>query len=102
MLFVQPLQEPLKSFIGQDSLNRIEGVSQFVVRPGFVNEILARMARRRDLSAAFAARDNVMSAGRHLPFTECAMLHDSSEKFNAKTADFRTSFHPRRSWRIGL
>jgi hypothetical protein len=44
LLFVQPLQKLLESGICKDLLDAVEGVPQFVVRPGFVDEILAGWA----------------------------------------------------------
>jgi hypothetical protein len=40
--------------------------------PSLVNEILAGMTRRHDLSSALAARHYVVPSGGHLPVTECA------------------------------
>ena len=75
LLFVKPAKELLKAFVGQDSLDGIEHVAQFVMRPGFVNEIFARMAGRHCFASAFAARDDVMPAGAHIALTEYAAFH---------------------------
>ena len=53
-------------------LDRVERVAQFVVRPRLVDEILAGMAGRSDVSSAFAARHNVVPSRGHLPVTKCA------------------------------
>jgi len=65
VLLVQPLQEFLESGVSEDDFNRIERVAKFIMAPGFVDEILARMARGHDLRSALAARNNVMSPGWH-------------------------------------
>ncbi len=78
---MQPLEEFLKTSVGQNSLHRIERVAKFIVAPGLVDEILARMTGRRDLGSAFAARNHVMSTCRDLPFTESA--------FRSLSFDFR-------------
>jgi len=41
LLLIKPAKEFLKSRIGLDFLDGFERIPQFVVRPGFVNEILA-------------------------------------------------------------
>ena len=53
-------------------LDRIELVTQFVVPPGVVDEVLAGMAGWGDVPSAFAARHNVVPSGGHLPVTKCA------------------------------
>ena len=70
LLFVQPLEKFLKTTVGQDPLDRIERVTEFIMTPGVVNEILAGMACGHDLRSALAPRHYVMSARRDLPFTE--------------------------------
>jgi hypothetical protein len=69
---VQPVEEFLKTSIGQDGFDRVEGVTEFVVAPSFVNEILAGMARGHDLGSAFAPRHHMMSPRRDLPLAEDA------------------------------
>ena len=55
-----------------DLLDCIERVAQFVMRPGLVDEILAGLAGRSDVTTAFAARHYVVPSRGHLPVTECA------------------------------
>jgi hypothetical protein len=63
----------------------VELVAQFVVRPRFVDEILAGMAGRSDISSAFAARHNVVPSGGNLSFTKCAdFVHTIGPKFLPK------------------
>ena len=52
--------------------DRVELVAQLVMRPRLVDEILARMAGRRDVASTFAARHNMVPSRRHLPVAECA------------------------------
>jgi hypothetical protein len=79
MLFIQPLEKFLKTRVDQDGFHRIKSISQLVVTPGLVDEILTGMARRHDLVSAFAPRHHVMSTCRDLPFTERARIQFSSE-----------------------
>ena len=72
LLLVKPAKEFPKPRIGPDLLDRVERVAQFVVRPRLVDEVLTRMAGRRDVSSTFAARHNVVPSRGHLPVTECA------------------------------
>jgi len=60
LLLVKPAKELLAARIALNHFDRVELVAQFVMRPRFVDEILARMASRSDASSAFAARDNMV------------------------------------------
>jgi len=71
LLPVKPTKEFLEAGIGLNLLDRVELVTQFVMRPGFVDEILAGMASWSDVSSAFATRHNVVPSRGHLPATEC-------------------------------
>jgi len=72
VLLAEPLQELLKTSIRQDYFHSIECVTQFVMTPGLVDEILARVAGGYDFSASLAARNHVMAACGHLQFAENA------------------------------
>jgi hypothetical protein len=74
LLLVKPAQELLEANICLNLLNRIERVAQFIVRPCFVDEILAGMAGRGNVPSAFAARHDMVSARRHLAVTKCASV----------------------------
>ncbi len=85
LLLVEPTKELLKARIGLDLVYRIELVAQFVMRPRFVDEILAGVAGRSDVSSAFAARHNVVPSRGHLAVTECAsFVHTVRPKFLLK------------------
>ena len=71
---MQPIEEFLKTGVRQDCFHSIERVPKLVMTPGVVDETLTGMARRHDLSSAFAARHYVMSSSRDLSFTEDARL----------------------------
>ena len=62
LLPVKPAKEPLEAMIRSDLLDRVELVAQLIMRPRLVDEILAGMAGRSDVSSAFAARHYVMSS----------------------------------------
>jgi hypothetical protein len=84
-LLVEPAKELLETRIVLDFLDRVEFVAQFVMRPRFVDEILAGMAGRSDVSSAFAARNNVVPSRGHLPLTEYAsFVHTVGPKFLLK------------------
>src|SRR5215218_1073864 len=70
LLLVEPAQEFLEPRVRQNLFHGIERVAQFVVTPGLVDKVLAGVAGRHDLPAAFAARHNVMTAGENVAFTE--------------------------------
>ncbi len=72
LLPVKPAKELLKPRVGLNLFDRVELVAQFVMGPGLVDEILAGMAGRSDVAAAFAARHNMVPSRGHLPFTKCA------------------------------
>lgn len=85
LLLVKPTKELLEARIGLNLLDRVELVAQFVMRPRFVDEILAGMAGRGDVAPAFAARHNMMSSRGHLPVAECAdFVHTVGPKFLLK------------------
>jgi hypothetical protein len=63
LLLAQPIQETLEPGVGQDLLDRVERVSQFVMGPGFVNEILAGTAGGHDKPATLATRNHMMPSG---------------------------------------
>jgi hypothetical protein len=79
LLLKEPAEEFLKSRVDLDFLDGIERIAQFVVRPGFVDEILAGVAGRCRVLSAFAARDHVVPSCGHLSLTKCATL---SHTFN--------------------
>jgi len=82
LLLVKPTKELLEARIGFDLLNRVELVAQFIVRPRLVDEILARMAGRRDVPSSFAARHNMVPSRGHSPATECAnFVHTFGSQF---------------------
>ncbi|SRR6266404_9355664 len=72
LLLVEPAEEFLKSRIGLDFLDGIKRIPQFVVRPGFVNEIFARVAGRDSCGPAFAARDDMVPSSMDRPLTKHA------------------------------
>jgi hypothetical protein len=74
VLFAQPLEELLKPGIGQNNFDSVERIAEFIVTPGFVDEILAAVARRYDFSSTFAARHNVVPSRGHLPLAKSANL----------------------------
>ena len=76
LLSVEPPQELLEPIIGQNLLDGIEYVAQFIVRPCLVDEILARSAGRHDLRPAFTARDHMMAVGRNSTATKDASFLD--------------------------
>ncbi len=67
---MQPIEEFLKTGFRQDRLHSIERVSELVMAPGLVDEILTGTARRHDLGSTFAARHYVMSTCRNFSFTK--------------------------------
>ena len=94
MLFMQPREEFLETSIGQDRFHRIERVPKLVMTPGFVDEILTRMAGRSDVSSAFAAGHNVVPSRRHLPVTKFAnFVHTVGPIFFQK--DIHSSHAPK-------
>jgi hypothetical protein len=74
VLFVEPAQEFLEPRVRQNLFHGVECVAQFVVAPGLVDKVLARVAGRHDLPAAFAARHYMMTARGNFTFTENAGL----------------------------
>ena len=72
LLLVKPAKKLLETRIGLNLLDRIELVAQFIMRPRLVDEILAGMAGRSDVTPTFAARHNMMPSRGHLPVAECA------------------------------
>jgi len=70
LLLIQPPEKFLKTRVGQNGFHRIESISQLVMTPGLVNEILAGMTGRHDLGPAFAAGHDVMSTCRNFSFTK--------------------------------
>jgi hypothetical protein len=79
---VKPTKKLLETRIGMNLLDRIELVAQFVVRPSFVDKVLAGMAGWGDVSPAFAARHNVVPSRGHLPVTKRAdFVHTLSPIF---------------------
>jgi hypothetical protein len=72
----------LEARIGLNLFDRVVLVAQFIVRPRFVDEILAGMAGWSDVSTAFAARHNVVPSRGHLPVTKFAnFVHTVSSIF---------------------
>jgi hypothetical protein len=85
LLLVEPEEELFEARIGLNLLDRVELVPQFIMRPGFVDEILARMASWGDVSTAFAAWHNMVPSRGHLPVTECAgFVHTVGPRFLLK------------------
>ena len=72
VLLVEPVEKFLEALVGQDFLNGFKFVTELVVRPGFVDEIFATVARGRDFASALAARDDVVSARGDVPFAKGA------------------------------
>jgi hypothetical protein len=72
LLLVEPAKEPLEAMIRSDLLDRVKRVAQFIMRLRLVDEILAGLAGRSDVSTPFAARHYVVPSRGHLPVTECA------------------------------
>ena len=70
LLFVEPAEKLLEAFIRADFLHRVEVVAQFVMRPSLVDEILATVARGRDLAPALAARHDMMPARGNVPLAK--------------------------------
>ena len=70
LLFVKPAEKFPEAFVGADFLHGVEVVAQFIMRPGLVDEILATVARRRDLASALAARHDMMPARRDFPLAK--------------------------------
>lgn len=64
----------MEALVGQDFLNGVKFVTELVVRPGFVDEIFATMARGRDFASALAARDDVVSARGDVSFAKDARI----------------------------
>jgi len=79
VLFVEPAQELLIPGVSQDSLDRVESVPQFVMAPGFVDEVLAGMAGRRGFGPAFAARDDMVPSRGNLSLAECAAFGHAAD-----------------------
>jgi len=75
---MQPLEKSLETGVGQNGFHRVERAAKFVVTPGLVNEILARVARKHDLGSAFAARNHMMSTRWDLSLTKHARLGHKS------------------------
>lgn len=73
VLFTQPPVESPVAFVRANPLHGVECVAQFFVRPGLVDEVLARMTRRHDFTAALRLRHHVMSARLHDASTERAL-----------------------------
>ena len=72
LLLVKPAKEFPKPRIRPNLLDRVKRVAQFVMRPRFVDEVLTRMAGRRDVTSTFAARHSVVPSCGHLPVAERA------------------------------
>lgn len=82
LLLVEPAKELLESRIPLNLLDRVELVAQFVMRPRFVDEILAGVAGRSDVPSAFAARHDMVPSRGHVPVAECAgLVHTVGPKF---------------------
>jgi hypothetical protein len=71
LLLVKPPEEFLKPRIDLDFLDGIERIPQLVVRPGFVDKILAGVAGRCRVSSALASRDHVVPTCGYPPLTKC-------------------------------
>ena len=102
LLPVKPTKELLEARIVLNLLDRVELVAQFVMRPRFMDEILARMAGRGDVASAFAARHNVMPSRGHPVLTqnsECRTQNDSSghSRFCTPHSKFLIGVAPQRT-----
>jgi hypothetical protein len=75
-LLAQPGKKSLELRIAQDLFDRVEGIAQFVMRPGLVNEILARLAGGCCFAPAFATRDHMVSPRWYEAPTEGAGFSD--------------------------
>ena len=75
---MQPLKKFLKALVRQYFLNGVKCVPQFVMTPGFVNEILARVAGLDNCGPAFAARDDMVPSSMELPLTKHASFGRTS------------------------
>jgi hypothetical protein len=85
LLLVKPAEELPETRSGLDLFDRVEFVAQFVMRPRFVDKILAGMAGRSDVSPTFAARHYVVPSCGHLPVTKCAgLVHTVGPEFLLK------------------
>jgi hypothetical protein len=69
-LFVKPAEEFLKPIIRADFLHRVEVVTQLIMGPSLVDEILATMARRRDLAPTLAARHDMVPTRGNFPLAK--------------------------------
>jgi len=69
-LFVKPAEEFLKPIIRADFLHRVEVVTQLIMGPSLVDEILATVACGRDLASALAARHDMMPARGDAPLAK--------------------------------
>jgi len=58
VLLVQPLEKFLKARVCKNDFYVVERVPQFIMTPGFVDKILAGMARGHDLRSALATRND--------------------------------------------
>jgi hypothetical protein len=79
LLLVKPAQKFLEPRIGLDFFHGIIEVSQFIVRPGLVDEILATLASWHNLPTALAPRHDVVAARGDAPQTKDAgLIHKES------------------------
>ena len=67
---MQPLKKLLKTNVGENAFDGVESVPQFVMAPGLVDEIFARMACGLDFCSTLAARNDVMAASWHRAVAE--------------------------------
>ena len=79
LLFVEPAQEFLKTRISLDFLDSVEGVFQFVMRPGLVDEIFARMASRRRFFASLTTWNDMVPSRGHIALAEDAAFDHITE-----------------------
>ena len=91
LLLVKPAEELLESRIGLDLLDRVECVAELVVGPCFVDEILARVAGRRRVPSAPAARDHVVPSRGHFPLTKCAAFGHAADSILLQKNSYSTS-----------
>ena len=69
---MQPLEAFLKTNVRQNRFHSIERVTEFIMTPGLVNEILTGVACGHDLGPALTTRHYVVSTCRDLPLTKNA------------------------------
>ena len=90
LLFVEPAEKFLETFVGANFLHSVEFIAELVMRPGLVDEIFAAVTGGRDLASTFATRHDVVSARGDFPQAKDAgVIHktglDSSKYFRRQS-----------------